>query len=99
MVANIILTVIFMIPLYALLIWTYCCPEESILFGKRWMYNDEPEISRTGIRYAKFSALTAMVGLPIVIIILFLDIPHLRLAIILFPIAFVIGAIRMFSEE
>lgn len=63
-----ILTIIFMIPLYGIFLWSYYFPEDSLLAGKRWMYTKEPEISKAAIRYTKFASMTAMVGLPIVII-------------------------------
>lgn len=45
--------IVFMIPMYGVLIWTYFCPEDSLLWGKRWMYKEEPEISNSAIRFAK----------------------------------------------
>lgn len=73
MVSGIILAVIFAIPVYAYLIWTYSCPEESLLWGRRWTYKDEPEFSEAAIRYAKFSSMTAMIGIPIILISLFFE--------------------------
>ncbi|MFS8650628.1 MAG: hypothetical protein FWJ66_01785 [Caldibacillus sp.] len=56
MLAELFIMIIFLIPLYALLLWTHHEPEGSILFGWRWMYKSQPEISETAIRYTKFSA-------------------------------------------
>ncbi|HIW32983.1 MAG TPA: hypothetical protein IAA29_09380 [Candidatus Paenibacillus intestinavium] len=58
--------IVFIIPLYGILIWTYFCPEESLLWGKRWMYKEEPELSEGAIRYTKVSSLIAIVVLTIV---------------------------------
>lgn len=62
----IVVFIVFMIPMYGLLIWTYFCPEESLLWGKRWMYKEEPEISEGAIRYTKIASLTAIVVLTII---------------------------------
>jgi hypothetical protein len=88
-----------MIPIYGLLIWTYYDPEESMLFGKRWMYKEEPEMSSAAIRYTKFAAITAMVGLPFVLISLLLEIYLLRLVLIIFPLVFVFGALKIFTDD
>jgi hypothetical protein len=66
MIAGIFVFFVFMIPMYGVLIWTYFCPEDSLLWGKRWMYKEEPEISNSAIRFAKVSSLTAIVVLTII---------------------------------
>ncbi|MGG4191934.1 MULTISPECIES: hypothetical protein [Paenibacillus] len=66
MIAVIFVFFVFMIPMYGVLIWTYFCPEDSLLWGKRWMYKEEPEISNSAIRFAKVSSLTAIVVLTII---------------------------------
>ncbi|WP_018757724.1 hypothetical protein [Paenibacillus terrigena] len=66
-IAGIIVFFILMIPMYGVLIWTYFCPEDSLLWGKRWMYKEEPEISNAAIRFAKVSSLTAIVVLTIIL--------------------------------
>lgn len=50
MATDIILAIIFVIPLYAFFIWTFNCPEDSFLFGKRWQYQEEPEVSPNVVR-------------------------------------------------
>lgn len=57
---------VFMTPLFGVLIWTYFCPEESLLWGKRWMYKEEPELSEGAIRYTKIASLIAIVVLTII---------------------------------
>lgn len=37
-------------------IWTLLCPKESILFGRRWQYAEEPELSKEGILMARIGA-------------------------------------------
>ncbi|CAH1058775.1 hypothetical protein [Paenibacillus pseudetheri] len=61
----IVIFIVVMIPMYGVLIWTYFCPEDSLLWGKRWLYKEEPEISNAAIRFAKVSSLTAIVVLTI----------------------------------
>ncbi|HWI48600.1 MAG TPA: hypothetical protein VNU45_10300 [Rummeliibacillus sp.] len=63
---EVILAFILMIPLYVVLIWTYFDPEESILFGKRWMYKEEPELSEGVIRYTKIASLASIIFLTII---------------------------------
>jgi hypothetical protein len=41
--------IIFLIPVYVLLIWAYRNPAESYFFGRRWMYEEEPELSEEAI--------------------------------------------------
>ena len=43
----IVIFIVFMVPMYGILIWTYFCPEDSLLWGKRWMYKEEPELFET----------------------------------------------------
>lgn len=65
MVADKILMLILCIPLYVVLIWTYFEPRESLLWGKRWMYTEEPEISEAAIRYTKAASVISIVALTI----------------------------------
>ncbi|WP_211279016.1 hypothetical protein [Sutcliffiella halmapala] len=48
--ADTILTIILLLPVYGVLIWTFFHPEESMLLGNRWMYKGEPEFSEDAIR-------------------------------------------------
>jgi len=63
---EVILAFILMIPLYVVLIWTYFDSEESILFGKRWMYKEEPELSEGVIHYTKIASLASIIFLTII---------------------------------
>jgi len=57
-----------MVPLYAVLIWTYLFPEESLLWGRRWMYKEEPELSEGAIRYAKIASIIGIIFITIILI-------------------------------
>lgn len=67
---EIFIVFILLIPLYGVLIWSYFCPEESLLWGKRWMYKEEPEISEGAIRYIKVASLISVIVLTLVFVIL-----------------------------
>jgi hypothetical protein len=68
-ISNIFFVVIVMTPIYAVLLWTYFCPEESLLWGKRSMYKEEPELAEGAIRYAKIASLISMIVLTILLIL------------------------------
>ena len=97
--AEKILLFILMLPIYGLVIWSYIYPEESILFGKRWMYKEEPELSDEVIRYTKFASMVVMIGLPIVVISFVFDIFFLSLfTLVLIPLAVIYGALKIFTD-
>ncbi|MCK6207742.1 hypothetical protein KZX50_20075 [Bacillus infantis] len=93
------LFIVLMIPVYGFLLWTYFNPEESVLKGQRWMYTEEPEVSRAAIRYTKFMSLFIMIGLPVSILLMTLDIGPFRLGLVILPVVFVIGALRIYTDE
>lgn len=93
------LTIVFMIPIYGLLMWSYYCPEESILMGRKWMYKEEPDISNKGIRYTRFVSLTAMVALPIILITSFFVDFISVLALVIFLLVTIIGSFKILSED
>lgn len=99
MIGEIFIAVIFMIPLYAFFIWTYFCPEDSFLLGKRWMYQEEPEVSPNVVRYMKFASIVAMIGTPIVIFSIFLEQSVFGLALMAFILVFVVGAAIIFTGK
>ncbi|MDI2588497.1 hypothetical protein OR571_15585 [Psychrobacillus sp. NEAU-3TGS] len=70
--ADILMGFILMIPIYGVLIWSYFRPKESMLWGKRWMYKEEPEISTSAIRYVKFASLASIIIMTFIFIILLL---------------------------
>ncbi|GMK48869.1 hypothetical protein PghCCS26_59990 [Paenibacillus glycanilyticus] len=67
----IFLIIIFSVPLYAVLIWSYFEPRESLLWGKRWMYKEEPEISESAIRYTKIASIATIVFITLIIVLSF----------------------------
>lgn len=70
---EIYLAIVFAIPLYGVLIWTYLCPEDSLLWGKRWMYKEEPELTEGAIRYTKVVSMISIVIMTIILgVIIFL---------------------------
>lgn len=66
---DIILSAVVLIPLYAVLIWSYLNPQESVLWGKRWMYNEEPDVSKDAIRYIKTVSLCSLIGVTVLLIL------------------------------
>ncbi|TCM87931.1 hypothetical protein EV294_11612 [Paenibacillus sp. BK033] len=67
----IFLIIILLLPLYAVLIWSYFEPRESLLWGKRWTYKEEPEISESAIRYTKIASLVTIVFITLIIVLSF----------------------------
>lgn len=67
--AEIILAFIIAIPLYGVLIWSYFCPEESLMWGKRGMFKEEPEVSDGAIRYTKVASLISLIVLTLIFVI------------------------------
>ncbi|MCM3243267.1 hypothetical protein M3598_10970 [Cytobacillus oceanisediminis] len=43
-----------------MIIWSYFDPEESLLWGKWWMYKEEPEKSEGAIRYTKMMCMIVL---------------------------------------
>ncbi|WP_210238479.1 hypothetical protein [Aquibacillus sediminis] len=66
MVENVFF-ILFLVPVYGLLIWSYFYPVETMLFGERWLYKKEPEYSSEAIAWTKFSAVVGMFVLTIII--------------------------------
>ena len=97
--AENILFIIFMVPLYGLVIWSYFNPEESILFGKRWMYKEEPELSDVVIRYSKFTSMVAMIGLPIIVIGFIFNITILKFTLVIIILVIIIGVLKIFLDD
>ncbi|WP_342567743.1 hypothetical protein MKY09_04995 [Psychrobacillus sp. FSL K6-4046] len=99
MIGEIFILVVLMIPLYAFFIWTYNFPEESFLWGKRWMYEEEPEVSPKVVRYMKFVSILAMIGTPIVFIRYFSNQSVFSLLLIILIGVFLAGAIIIFTRD
>ncbi|MCM0623941.1 hypothetical protein M5J14_05315 [Lysinibacillus sp. OL1_EC] len=60
---------IVIIIIYGILIWTYFNPEESLLWGKRGMYKEEPQLTESAIRNTKVKALISIIVITLIIII------------------------------
>jgi uncharacterized BrkB/YihY/UPF0761 family membrane protein len=71
-ISDFIFSLFVLIPLYGVLLWIYFCPEESALWGRRWMYKEEPEVTEGAIRYAKIASVISMVVLTLILILFFL---------------------------
>ena len=92
MIADIILTIIFMIPVYGFLIWAYNCPEDCLMLGKRWKYQEEPEFSPSVIRYIKFASIFTMIGSPVVLLTQLLESEFFGISLMIFVFVFLVGA-------
>ncbi|UCZ51763.1 hypothetical protein LGQ02_12920 [Bacillus shivajii] len=98
--AETIIMIILMIPLYGVFIWSYLYPEESMLFLKRWMYNEEPQFSEGAILYSKFVSMVAIGIFTIIIITSVFDNPLVNLVLGLGIIIFLlIRAYKMISKS
>ncbi len=83
MLGEIIISMFFLIPLYGILIWTYFYPEESMLFGQRWRYKEEPEFTDGAITYTKFVSGIAIFFITIIVVSTFIDNYLIRVLLIL----------------
>ena len=63
------LLIVFLIPLYGLLIWSYLNPEDSHLLGRRWMYNEDPELNEVAISLHKKASLIALIVITLMLLL------------------------------
>lgn len=63
------LLIVFLIPVYGLLIWSYINPEDSHLLGKRWMYNEDPELNEVAISLHKKMSLIVLIIITLMLLI------------------------------
>nr|WP_315362593.1 hypothetical protein [Cytobacillus firmus] len=61
------------IPVYGVLLWSYFDPEESLLWGRRGMYKEEPEISEGAKKYTKVLSLVLMILITLIFAIVFFN--------------------------
>lgn len=54
--AENIISIILLIPVYVLLVFSYLYPEESFMLGKRWQFSEEPHASEMAIQFIKYSS-------------------------------------------
>ncbi|WP_176400104.1 hypothetical protein [Ureibacillus sinduriensis] len=97
--AEMIVIFIFLIPLYAGLIWSYLHPEDSLLVGKKWMYKEEPEPSPKAIRYTKFTSMMVMIGIPFILLSFLTTNNILRFLPIIIIFAIILGALKILISE
>ncbi|MDN4606388.1 hypothetical protein [Sporosarcina highlanderae] len=67
--AEFIVCFIISIPLYLILIWQVFNPEDAVLWGKRWMYKDQPEVSDEAIKYVKIMSIVAIFVLTFIFVV------------------------------
>jgi uncharacterized membrane protein YphA (DoxX/SURF4 family) len=63
---EIYIVFMFFLLIFGTLFWSYHYPEDSLLWGKRWMYKEEPELTDEAIRYTKKKSLIGMVVLVVI---------------------------------
>lgn len=61
-------------PIYILFFLQYHYPEDAILWGKRWMYKEEPEISDEAIKTTKISAIIGIIVMTLMFLIWFIKV-------------------------
>ncbi|WP_252504365.1 hypothetical protein [Sporosarcina sp. Marseille-Q4943] len=69
-----IFTFILFSPVYIIFFLQYNYPEDAIMWGKRWMYNEAPDISDEAIKYTKISALIGIGVLTLMFLIWFIKV-------------------------
>ncbi|MBM7615794.1 hypothetical protein [Alkaliphilus hydrothermalis] len=69
--AEIFISVIFLIPIYGLLIYSYINPEESYdLFGKKSIMDEDIELIEEEIQWLKLRSLFSIIILTLVIVMM-----------------------------
>lgn len=71
LVAGKIIFFLLLVPFYTVLIWTYFYTEESLMWGNRWKYKEEPELSDELIRFTKIKTILGILFLTIFSLIIF----------------------------
>lgn len=71
--AEKIFSFIICIPLFAALLWAFFDPRESLLFGRRWMYEEEPEPSEAAIFFTKVLSAICLIILALIFIVSFFN--------------------------
>lgn len=88
-----------MLPLYAVLIWSYFYPVESMLFGERWLYKDEPEFSDIAIGYTKLISIIGIFILTMILVSLIFNHFLISLLLVLGLLSFVLfGVLKLRSK-
>ncbi|WP_051382004.1 MULTISPECIES: hypothetical protein [Sediminibacillus] len=53
--------IVFGIPFVALLVWSIIKPDQSYLFGRRWMFNGEPKVSELGAFWIRLLSIIMLI--------------------------------------
>lgn len=67
---ELFLLIIFLIPIYGVLIWAYIDPVSSYLFGRRWMYKEDPKFSEETINIFKMVVMAVIVVITFMLILI-----------------------------
>lgn len=99
MVAEVILTIVFAIALYAFLIWAYNSPEEVLELRRREY--QENEFSPRVLRYIKTSSMFTMVAAPFVLGTLLFkpDTFGIILMLFIFAVVIIVAVIMLKAER
>lgn len=89
MVENILLF-FFILPIYGISFFSYFYPEDSFLFGKRWQFKEDPEISETGIKVIKFVSVIGILMATMILVFAFSDNFYIRISLVIGLIVYVI---------
>ena len=95
---NTILSIIFLLPVYAVLIWTYIDPEESMKFGSRWQYKGEPEYSDLAIAYTKFGSMFVGILLTFILALSIIENHIIRVLLFVSFIFFILFTVFRFRK-
>ncbi|WP_034430338.1 hypothetical protein [Caldisalinibacter kiritimatiensis] len=60
--------ILILIPVFFVFLYVYMYPTDTFMFGRRWMFDEEPEMSEGFIKYYKIISIICM-GLVIIAII------------------------------
>lgn len=96
---ELIIEIIFLLPLYGILIWTYFTPKESALLLQRWKYKEEPELSENYIRYIKFASISSIVVITFATVAIIVTSPFIRLLLLFMVIVYFIMAGHKFLKS
>ena len=69
---EIFMIIVLLIPIYWMLIYGYMYPEESYFWGKRWMYEEEPQLTEEAIDFQKKASLISIIVITLALILIIL---------------------------
>ena len=68
---ELFILIMFFIPLYGILIYSYVYPEDSHLFFRRWMYEEDPELNESAVAMIKKANLIALIIMTLMLLLAF----------------------------